>query len=66
MLCMDWTSIISELSQSGYTQFDIAARCGCGQTTISELAIGKTKDPRASTAFAIIDLLNDVRAKKAA
>lgn len=45
---MDWTQIISELKGAGFSQARIAEKCGCGQATISELAIGRTKDPQHS------------------
>lgn len=43
---MDWKNLIAELIANGMTQPEIAARCGCGQTTVSELARGVTTEPR--------------------
>jgi transcriptional regulator with XRE-family HTH domain len=45
---MDWKTLIAELIAMGMTQPEIAARCGCGQTTISELYRGVTHEPRHS------------------
>jgi len=54
---MDWKSAIASLQGRGLTQPQIAAWCGCGQSTISELAVGRTKDPRDSTGQALRSLL---------
>ena len=43
---MDWKSLIAEIQAHGLTQPQIAALCGCGQATVSDLANGKTSDPR--------------------
>lgn len=43
---MNWKNLIAELIATGMTQPEIAARCGCGQTTVSELARGVTAEPR--------------------
>ena len=45
---MNWQKIIIDLCDSGLTQQEIAAKAGCAQTTVSELASGKTADPRFS------------------
>jgi transcriptional regulator with XRE-family HTH domain len=45
---MDWKLLIAELQKRGFTQPEIAARCDCGQATISDLASGNTKEPRHS------------------
>lgn len=42
---MDWQSIISELRERGMTQQQIAERCDCAQSTISDLARGVIKSP---------------------
>lgn len=42
---MDWKSILADLKAAGRTQKDIATKCGCAQTTISDLATGKTDQP---------------------
>jgi predicted XRE-type DNA-binding protein len=55
---MNWTSIISRLQERGLSQAQIAAACGCGQATISDLARsgGGTKEPRFSLGKALIAL----------
>ena len=50
---MDWKSLIADLQRHGYTQPQIAAVCGCGQATISDLAKGNTKEPRHSLGEAL-------------
>lgn len=46
---MNWVETIALLKEAGYTQEQIAKKCGCAQNTISDLATGKTK----TTSFAI-------------
>lgn len=53
---MEWMQIISELKGAGFSQSRIAEKCGCGQATISELAIGRTKDPQHSLGQKLLDL----------
>lgn len=43
---MNWKNLIAELIALGLTQSQIAARCKCGQTTVSELANGISSEPR--------------------
>lgn len=57
---MDWKQIIGQLQASGLSQPQIAARCGCGQATISDLASGKTSDPRHSLGQALRELHHEV------
>lgn len=59
---MDWKSLIAELQRSGLSQPRIAAECGCGQATISDLASGTTKDPRHTLGEALKELAKRVRA----
>jgi predicted XRE-type DNA-binding protein len=42
---MDWAQTISELKLAGVTQMQIAAWCGVGQTTVSDLVTGKSRGP---------------------
>jgi hypothetical protein len=64
---MDWTVVISELSGTfGMSQPEMAAACQCGQSTISGLATGVTKDPRHSTGVKLLKLLDEKRAAAAA
>lgn len=62
--CMDWTKVIGELVDLGYTQPQIAKECNCGQATVSDLSRGETGNPRFSTAKALLDLL--ARARRSA
>lgn len=42
-----WKNIIAEIqSRQGWTQPQIAKAAGCAQATISDLATGKTTEPR--------------------
>jgi predicted transcriptional regulator len=62
---MDWKALIAELQRLGHTQPQIAAVCGCGQATISDLAKGHTKEPRHSLGEALKSLLEQARAARA-
>ena len=59
----DWTAIIRELKGHGLSQKHIASVCGCGQTTISDLAKGQTKDPSYSVGESLKRLLAQERAR---
>lgn len=54
---MDWKSLIAVLQSRGLTQAQIAAECKCGQPSISDLATGKTLEPRFSLGEALLSLL---------
>lgn len=54
MEAIDWPDVISQLNRVGMTQQQIAAECGCGQSSISELAKGKTTEPRAGLAIRVL------------
>lgn len=43
---MNWPALISSIQAAGWSQPQIAAECHCAQSTISDLAGGRTKDPR--------------------
>ena len=62
---VDWTALISELQSLGMTQQQMASNCRCGQSTISELAKGVTKDPRHSIGQALLRLLEAKRREAA-
>jgi transcriptional regulator with XRE-family HTH domain len=62
---MDWKNLISELLSEGYTQPQLAQLCCCSQTAISELATGKTSQPRFSTGDALIKLHKKAQRKRA-
>jgi len=42
---MDWKKLIADLLASGMTQTEIAAHCGVGQGTVSDLYRGSTRQP---------------------
>lgn len=52
-----WKDIIAAIQASrGWTQPQIAKATGCAQTTISDLATGKTTEPRYSLGQALLEL----------
>lgn len=51
---MQWKDYISAIAAKGVTQNQIAKEAGCGQATISDLASGKTKEPRASLGMRLV------------
>lgn len=46
---MDWKQLISELQATGLTQTQLSERTGLAQSAISELATGKTTEPKWTT-----------------
>lgn len=42
---MDWPTVIKRLTDNGWTQTQLAERCSCAQSTISDLANDKIKTP---------------------
>ncbi|CAM8658280.1 hypothetical protein MCEMIEM13_01503 [Comamonadaceae bacterium] len=55
---MNWKQVIADIQREHkLTQGRIAAEVGCGQVTISELASGKTEQPRYNLGAALLDLL---------
>jgi len=59
---MDWKQLIADIGAYGLSQPQIASICVCGQATISDLASGKTKDPRDSLGQALRALLAKAKA----
>jgi hypothetical protein len=53
---IDWTKLLSAIVASGMSQPQVAAACQCGQSTISFVLRGLTKDPRSSLGFRLIAL----------
>lgn len=52
-----WKNIIAEIqSRQGWTQPQIAKAAGCAQATISDLATGKTTEPRFALGQVLIAL----------
>jgi len=46
---MDWKQLIFDITSLGLSQADISTKTGIAPSAISELATGKTKEPRWST-----------------
>lgn len=53
---MDWKKLIADLQAVGVTQVQMAAHCGCAQTTISDIVNGRTRRPRYEIGAALITL----------
>lgn len=53
---MQWKDYIAAIAAKGITQSQMAAEAGCGQATISDLASGKSKEPRASLGMALMKI----------
>ena len=56
MPAMQWKNIISDLKASGLTQMQIAERCGCAQSTISEMSTDGDRIPSFPIGAALLDL----------
>jgi len=58
---MNWKHVIADIQRHGkLTQPQIAARVGCSQATVSELATGVTENPRWMLGAALVSLLTEV------
>lgn len=62
---MNWAETIALLERAGYQQGQIAKACGCGQSTISDLATGKTTEPRYALGQALLGLERAAKRKLA-
>lgn len=51
---MQWKHYIAAIAAKGISQSQLAKQAGCGQATISDLASGKTLEPRHSLGMALI------------
>lgn len=51
---MQWENLIEAIIGTGLTQAQIAKEAGCGQATISDLASGKTREPRGSLGLGLV------------
>lgn len=51
---MNWKNILVEIFETGLTQAECATLWGVGQATVSDIATGKTKDPRGSLCMVIL------------
>ena len=67
---VDWPALLRGLKAAGVTQPDIAMQLNCGQATVSDIARGKTTDPRFTLAAGLLRLARqhnvDVRVRDAA
>ena len=57
---MDWKKLITELQGVGVTQVQMAERCGCAQTTISDLLNGRIERPRYEIGAALVAMKKSV------
>lgn len=53
---MDWKLLIAQLQAAGMSQAQIAEKCSCVQSTISELATIPGREPRYSLGVALTQL----------
>lgn len=65
---MDWAKIIEELKRRGWTQKDLAAELNVAQSSVSDLANGKTRSPayQVGRQLELLHASNRVPAAKAA
>ncbi len=56
---MNWKKLIADLQALGVTQVQMAERCGCAQTTISDILNGRTGNPRYDIGAGLLALLNE-------
>ncbi len=64
LLRMNWENLIAELKTYELTEEQIAKACGCVQSTVNDLANGKTTRPRYDIGTALEALLKKVRRRK--
>jgi len=53
---MDWKSLIADLKLRGANQVQVAALCGCTQSTISDISTGKSTRPSFAIGQALLNL----------
>jgi predicted transcriptional regulator len=53
---MNWTAILDDLKAWGVSQYDIAAKCGCSQASISDLRLQKTANPNYPVGQKLLEL----------
>lgn len=53
---MNWHSIISDLQQRGLSLAQIARKCGCAQSSISDLKGRRTQEPAFPVGAALVQL----------
>lgn len=61
---MDWKNLIAELKTHGFTEEQIAAECGCVQSTINALGNGVAKSTKYEIGTALEGLLKKVRRRR--
>jgi hypothetical protein len=61
---MDWKNLIAELKTHDLTEEQIAAECGCVQSTINALGNGVAKSTKYEIGTALEALLKKVRRRK--
>ena len=54
---MDWKKLIADLQASGVTQVQMAQKCKCAQTTISDILNGRIEHPRYEIGAALVAML---------
>jgi hypothetical protein len=64
MLLMQWKNIISDIQASGLTQTEIAERCKCSQSTISELSSTPDRVPTWPIGAALLELRKKTAKRK--
>lgn len=63
---MDWKKLIRDLQALGVTQVQMAERCNCAQTTISDIVNGRTGNPRYDIGAGLLSMLEERRSQKEA
>lgn len=53
---MNFQKTIQELLDAGFTQVDIAKKCNCSQSSISDIYSGKTENPNFALGSALMQL----------
>ena len=56
---VDWAAVMAALKRAGVRQEEIAAELGCGQATLSDIARGKTQDPRFMLASGLLQIAEE-------
>jgi transcriptional regulator with XRE-family HTH domain len=56
---MNWPDLIKRLQAQGLTQVEVARRCGVAQSTVSDLAGGRTKSPGFELGAALLRLVEE-------
>ena len=61
----DWAKMIEYIVSDGWTVEEIAQRCGCSRTALSDVRSGRTRQPIFDTANALLLLHKKVTRKRA-